>query len=94
MDFATLATIVAWIAGAITFVGSMVWWLASQFRSTRDLIYKMKDEILEKLEYHEKHDDTRFQDIRNDIWAIRVRNAALDGLKLNGKEHGSREVRN
>jgi hypothetical protein len=91
MDFATLATIVAWIAGAATFIGSMVWWLASQFRVTRDLIFQSKEDILKKLEYHERHDDDRFQNVRNDIWDIRLRNASIDGKKLdNGSIRSSR----
>ena len=42
---------------------------------------EIKKEILLKLEYHERHDDARFSEIRNDIWQMRVddaaRNAAL-----------------
>lgn len=51
-----------------------------QFLSLRTLISKVKDEILAKLEYHERHDDSRFANIRNDITDIRVRNAARDGV--------------
>lgn len=36
--------------------------------------------LVDKLEYHERHDDVRFLGIRNDLWDIRVRNAAKDGL--------------
>lgn len=52
----------------------------------------MTEKILEKLEYHEKHDDQRFNQITseiqnrstsfmNDIWAIKLRNAAIDARK-------------
>jgi len=43
--------------------------------------------LVDKLEYHERHDDERFAGIRNDLWDIRVRNAAKDGLSpLIGRE--------
>lgn len=49
-----------------------------QFLSLRTLIFKMKDDILNKLEYHERHDDSRFTQISNDLWGLRLRNASLD----------------
>lgn len=65
-------------------VASLTWWLSGQFSTIRSLIYErlgvVERTILEKLEYHEKHDDMRFNGIQNDIWDIRVRNAAKDGL--------------
>lgn len=91
--------ILAWVASTAVTVGSVIWILAAQFSNTRGLIYsevsKMTEKILEKLEYHEKHDDARFnaiqQDIQtratavmNDIWAIKVRNAAIDALRSKG----------
>lgn len=77
------------VAGAVgVFVGGTVWalawWLSGQFSEIRSFVYsqttRIEQTILNKLEYHEKHDDTRFQGIRNDLWDIRVRNAAKDGL--------------
>lgn len=67
--FGVLATLMLTILGATY----------GQFLSLRNLIFKVKDDIIGKLEYHERHDDQRFQEIRNDVWEIRVRNAALDG---------------
>lgn len=65
-------------------VWSLAWWLSGQFTAIRNLVYstseKTREMLLEKLEYHERHDDTRFTNIRNDIWDIRVRNAAKDGV--------------
>lgn len=29
-----------------------------------------------KLDYHEKHDDTRFDDIKRDIWEVKLRQAS------------------
>lgn len=45
-------------------------------------IQKLEDNLIRKLDYHEKHDDDRFSQVRNDIWEIRLRNAAHDG-KIN-----------
>jgi hypothetical protein len=71
-------------------IWSLAWWLSGHFTAIRSLIYttaeKTSDAIVSKLEYHEKHDDTRFAtidarltDVRDDLWDIRVRNAAIDG---------------
>lgn len=51
---------------------------------------KLEDVIVHKMEYHEEHDDSRFAEVRkvaeirfnelkNDIWDIRIRNASKDG---------------
>lgn len=74
-------------------IGIGGWWLRSQF-SNSGRVYAEKldagiEKILAKLEYHERHDDTRFanmnQDINlrmtavnNEIWAIKLRNAQRD----------------
>jgi hypothetical protein len=59
-------------------------WLSRQFFSLKSLIYEQTEQtkqiILDKLEYHERHDDERFQNIVKDIWQIRVRNASIDKL--------------
>lgn len=39
--------------------------------------------IAEKLEYHERHDDDRFGQIRSDLAELRIRNAAKDALMTN-----------
>lgn len=72
-------------------VWSLAWWLSGQFTAIRNLLYNeiksLERNLFEKLEYHEKHDDTRFTSIdtrlssvRDDIWDIRVRNSAKDTL--------------
>lgn len=71
----TISIIVA-ISGS---VWSMAWWLNGHFNSIRKDFSSLAKEIVDKLEYHERHDDSRFSQIRDDIWEIRVRNAALDG---------------
>lgn len=81
------------LLGLITAGWVAAQYFGKQFSSTRHLIdvkiEKLEQNILSKLEYHEKHDDTRFdsQDQRldllhNDIWEIRVRNASIDGKKV------------
>lgn len=71
----------------------MTWWLAKQFNEVRKLIHAKTEQlerfILDKLEYHERHDDSRFNDVskrleavRDDLWEIRVSNAAKDNLLI------------
>lgn len=64
-------------------VWGLAWWLSGQFSGIRTLVYeqitKTGEAILDKLEYHEKHDDSRFDDIKRDIWEIKLRQAG--GLK-------------
>lgn len=61
-------------------VWGLAWWLSGQFSTLRQLVYesvnKTESAILAKLEYHEKHDDNRFDEIKRDIWEIRVKQAS------------------
>lgn len=77
--------------GVITCLGIIlgaVWghslWLSKQFNSLRELIYSkvgdLEDVLLSKLEYHERHDDKRFSDMHNELWEMKLRNAATQGL--------------
>lgn len=81
----------SFVIGSIVWAFWTSWWLGKQFSTTRNMIWSTSHEVQKnieaKLEYHEQHDDQRFasikQDIQlvgNDIWDIRVRNAARDGL--------------
>lgn len=74
-----VATIVVAISGS---VWSLAWWLNGHFNSLRKDFASIAKDIISKLEYHERHDDTRFSQIRDDIWAIRVFNASVDGTKV------------
>lgn len=83
-DWITVGQIIAsLILGTASIVWVSAWWLSKQFSATRTLIYDKIDtleaNIVAKLEYHERNDDDRFKEIRNDITDIRVRNAARDG---------------
>lgn len=65
-------------------IWSLAWWLSGKFGEIRGLVYasaeKTREVLLNKLEYHERHDDDRFSQIREDLSEIRVRNAAKDTL--------------
>lgn len=71
-------------------VWGLAWWLSGQFSGIRhsiyDLVNKAEQSIINKLEYHEKHDDTRFDDIKKDIWEMRLRQASdqASGLRESG----------
>lgn len=80
----------------ITIMGSVLgfgWlaglWVSSKFSQVKALVFDQTDKIITKLEYHEKHDDQRFADmktdlavqttaLKNDIWEVRLRNASRD----------------
>lgn len=74
------------IALCVTVIGA-VWghaiWLSSKFTG----VYKYVDEkfsnmeraITDKLEYHERHDDTRFSELTNSMWEIRLQQAIRNG---------------
>lgn len=71
----------------ITILGS-VWtlgqYLNSRFTKISDKIDSVKDHILMKLEYHERHDDKRFSEMREDIWETRLR---IVGMRPNKKKN-------
>ena len=55
-----------------------------QINSIKSFVSKNIDKVLDKLEYHERHDDLRFDDIRKDLQLVHVRIAARNGSS-NGK---------
>lgn len=74
----------------LVFVGGLGWKQANQFGIMKSSIYekleKVEGNILNKLEYHERHDDIRFADIKNDFWMLRLRMAANSGLLTEEEE--------
>lgn len=58
------------------------WWFSKKFEEVHDNIdtkvQNLEKNIISKLEYHERHDDTRFASIDKAVWEIKVRNAARD----------------
>lgn len=83
-DFSTLLGVMVTVAG-------FGFWLSGQLNKIKDLIFvqidkinikieSMESSLMEKIEYHERHDDKRFGDIRDSLWEIRLRNAAMEGI--------------
>jgi hypothetical protein len=68
------------VAGVV-WAGS--WFLYRQQMSIKELIYtkfsELKNTFTDKLEYHEAHDDKRFDEINRNMWLMRVRQAASTG---------------
>lgn len=60
-------------------------WLSKQFASLRELIYHKVDQLennfIQKLEYHERHDDARFLEMHNNIWEMKLQSAYGNQLK-------------
>lgn len=81
-DLVSLATTLS--AGISVAVG-LAYWIQKQFTATHrhiDLKSEQTEKILlEKIEYHERHDDQRFSQINNDLWTIKLQNAARYGLR-------------
>lgn len=80
LDWATVGIIFTIVSA----VSSLTWWLSGQFSAVKNLVYTRVETvskvILDKLEYHERHDDDRFSDIRKILAEIAVRNAAKDTI--------------
>lgn len=48
--------------------------IADRIRQTEEKIEQVERVLLEKMEYHERHDDTRFGDVTNAIWETKLQN--------------------
>ena len=84
-DITAVGLPIVTVASIVTAVLIMYMKLESKFSDVKKTIFerleKLQETILDKLEYHERHDDQRFNAVTNDIWAIKVRNAAIDGQR-------------
>jgi hypothetical protein len=65
-----------------TSVWSIALWLNGHFNTIRKEITALGKEIVDKLQYHERHDDQRFGQIQEALTDIRVRNAAMEALNV------------
>jgi len=63
-------------------IWSLAWWLSGQFSEIRSFVFeqmsRVEDTIINKLEYHEKHDDSRFENIIKDLWEVKLRLVSKD----------------
>lgn len=61
------------------------WFLSKKFNDIYDRIQETMALMIEKLEYHEQHDDKRFSDMTNGLWEIRVAQAQRIGMLNAGR---------
>lgn len=82
-----LSVLAVIIGASVSSAWAVSWFLSAKLNSTNTLVYRKFEELrnmfLEKLEYHERHDDVRFDNIRKDIYQFGLRMAANTG-KING----------
>jgi len=45
-------------------------WLTKQFDSIKALVFSIESKVLDKLEYHERHDDQRFSELHDRLWQL------------------------
>jgi len=72
-------------SGIIAIIG-VTWvsatWLSKQFTDLRKVIQTTSDKlekfIIDKIEYHERHDDARFHELQNQMWELRLEQALKD----------------
>lgn len=65
-----------------TSVWSIALWINGHFNIIRKELSELGKEILDKLQYHERHDDQRFGQIQEALTDIRVRNAANETMLI------------
>jgi hypothetical protein len=78
-------------------VWALAWWLSGQFSEIRSFVYqqmsRVEINILDKLEYHEKHDDSRFEDMNKELWDVKIRLASKNiRLKELERKGGNKDV--
>ena len=69
-DWAAIIGVYVTILGSVWALGR---YLDGRFTKVFEKIENVRDAILNKLEYHERHDDKRFSEIREDLWETRLR---------------------
>ena len=83
LDLAAIGIIVTIISA----VSTLTWWLSGQFSAVKNLVFERigltERTILDKIEYHERHDDSRFAQIREELSELRIRNATKDAIMTN-----------
>jgi hypothetical protein len=92
LDLALFPPAIAILAAAgsvLIFVWTLRGWFSNQFSKIFDKIEKSENNIMSKLEYHERHDDERFARMGDRIWELKVGQASIN-KKVNGaKDNGA-----
>lgn len=74
-------------------VATSTWFLFRQQMSIKETIYKkfeeLKNVFSDKLEYHERHDDQRFENISKDLLEIRITQARQGTKSSKYTENGN-----
>lgn len=89
--------VLAQILALLGTIGGFGVWLSGQLNKIKDLIFiqnektnikidTMEKSLLEKLEYHERHDDKRFGDMRDSLWEMKLRNADMENIVTSAKK--------
>ncbi len=82
-EMIALVSLIAFFAGGSW---TLAWFFSAKLSDIKSKLFDRIDllqrTLTDQLQYHERHDDARFQALGNDIWAIRIRNAARDGDTL------------
>lgn len=77
------------MATSVTCVWGLALWINKQNSALKTLIYMKFDEMLGRLESHEKHDNVRFQDMGNHLWELRLDNEKKFQRRNFDQENGS-----
>jgi hypothetical protein len=86
-DWAAIVGVYVTILGSVWGLGR---YIDGRFSKVFEKIEKVQDRIISKLEYHERHDDKRFSEIREDIWETRLRIVGARPPKMN--KNGNEEA--
>lgn len=73
------------LLAVVTAAAGLAWMMSKEFSGLRDLIAdrirqteekieQVERVLMEKMEYHERHDDVRFADVTNAIWETKLHN--------------------
>lgn len=57
------------------------WFLSKKFSDIYEKIQNTVQQMVDKLEYHEQHDDKRFNQITDGLWALRLEQAVTKAIK-------------
>lgn len=79
-DWAAIGGVYSTILGSVWALGR---YLDGRFTKVFEKIEAVKEQVLSKLEYHERHDDKRFSQVRDDIWETRLRVEGKNYIKVN-----------